>query len=112
MLFGEFVVTDGLIGVVVRRSKRYVIDIVDVWKDLRDNNTRLLMTYIAIISVTPYLLLSWLLTSMCFTSNSYTGLSDWTATSCPGEVEVHEALEDFQKVEYKFVYLWLSATSV
>jgi hypothetical protein len=83
MLFGELVVTDGIVAYVSNKFEdRYVVDIASAWIDLRTNKRALVRCLVFIMALYSSNIILILPRSLCYTS-PLQDEANWALTSCP-----------------------------
>jgi hypothetical protein len=95
MLFGELVVTDGVVGWLAKTfKKRYVIDPAMEWQRMKTRSTGFLAATALVMSIGFCQILPYLKNSGCITAHAGAE-EDWSKTSCP---PVPEDITDMLRV--------------
>mmetsp|Transcript_1292 Transcript_1292/g.2880 ORF Transcript_1292/g.2880 Transcript_1292/m.2880 type:complete len:257 (-) Transcript_1292:41-811(-) len=103
MLIGELVITDGIIAYVSNKSKkRYVVDLAAAWHDLVTNRKKLLLAFVAIISMASITILIGLPINMCYTSLA-DDEANFALTSCP---DVPRNITEMSRVSLGYQEEW------
>ena len=82
MIFGELVVTDGIIGYASHKFERYHVDLPLSWNDFKTSRCRRLLYFMIIMSMYASCVVLNLPINMCYTSPADDELN-WALTSCP-----------------------------
>ena len=82
MIFGELVVTDGIIGYASHKFQRYPVDLPLSWSDFKTSRRHRLKYFTVIMSMYASTVVITMPTNMCYTSPAEDELN-WALTSCP-----------------------------
>jgi len=82
MIFGELVVTDGIIGYASHKFERYQVDLPLSWNDFKTSRRHRLLYFTVIMSMYASCVVLNLPINMCYTSPADDELN-WALTSCP-----------------------------
>ncbi|GMI15705.1 hypothetical protein TrVE_jg3357 [Triparma verrucosa] len=82
MIFGELVVTDGIIGYASHKFQRYPVDLPLSWSDFKTSRRHRLKYFTVIMSMYASTVVITMPTNMCYTSPAEDELN-WVLTSCP-----------------------------
>jgi hypothetical protein len=105
MLFGELVVTDGIVAYLAHNFERYKNDPAEDWAEMKKKK-KLLAGCAVCIACASAVSASSITTSFCYTSWAGEGVEDWVITSCPAFpkniTEMSRVGETFQEEWEKF----------
>ena len=103
MIFGEFVVTDGIIGYSSHKFKRYTVDLPLSWSDFKTSKSARLWYFTIIMGMYASCIVLNLPTNMCYTSPADNELN-WALTSCPAipkDITEMSRVDEVYKGEYE-----------
>mmetsp|Transcript_30093 Transcript_30093/g.59771 ORF Transcript_30093/g.59771 Transcript_30093/m.59771 type:complete len:477 (+) Transcript_30093:633-2063(+) len=103
MLIGELVVTDGIVAYVSNKfKKRYIVDLAAAWHDHVTNRKKLLLAFVAIISMASISTIISLPINMCYTSLA-DDEANFALTSCP---DVPKNITEMSRVSLGYQEVW------